>query len=69
MVDFGKLTDRAKKLFADRGGAKSASEDANELKDIAGRDESTTDKAKDAASAIREPGAGDATGGDVQPPA
>jgi hypothetical protein len=57
MVDFGKLTDRVKKVVAQRGGTDSVKEDAGELRDIAQSDGSVTDKAKHAAEALREPGA------------
>jgi hypothetical protein len=56
-VDFKSLTDKAKGIFNKRGGADAAKEDFDELKDIAGKDESLTDKAKDAAEALKDPGA------------
>ena len=56
-MDFGKLTEKAKQMFNKRGGMEAAKEDATELKDIAGKDESLVDKAKDAEAAIQDPGA------------
>jgi hypothetical protein len=56
-VNLSDLTTKAKDLFTRRGGADAAKQDAQELKDIAGKDESATDKAKDAAEAIKDPGA------------
>jgi len=60
-MDISKLTDQAKKLIDDRGGADALKEDAEELKDIATGDGSMTDKGKAAFDAIKDPGApGDA---------
>ena len=56
-MDFNKLAQKAKKAVQDRGGVGALKEDAQELRDVAGRDESLADKAKDAAAAVREPGA------------
>ena len=56
-MDFKKLADKAKKVVDDRGGVDSLKEDAEELKGIAKGKGSLTDKAKDAASAIKDPGA------------
>ena len=56
-MDLGKLTDKAKQMFDKRGGMDAAKEDLTELKDIAGKDESLVDKAKDAGEAIQDPGA------------
>ena len=56
-MDLNKLTEKAKQMFDKRGGTQAAKEDATELKDIARKDESVTDKAKDAAAAIEDPGA------------
>lgn len=55
-MDFKKMTDRAKDLVKDRGGTDSLKEDAAELKDIATGKGSLTDKAKDAAEALKDPG-------------
>ena len=62
-MDLSKLTDQAKKLMDDRGGADALKEDAEELKDIATGDGSLTDKAKAAVEAISDPGA---PGGDAK---
>jgi hypothetical protein len=51
------LTDKAKDIFTKRGGTEAAKEDFNELKDIVGKDESLSDKATDAAEALKDPGA------------
>jgi hypothetical protein len=56
-VDLKNLAGRAKKLIDSRGGTESLKEDAKELKDIATKDESLADKAKDAVEAIKDPGA------------
>jgi uncharacterized protein YoxC len=56
-MDFGNLTDKAKKLIDDRGGVDALKEDASEVKDIVASDGSLTDKAKQAAEALKEPGA------------
>jgi hypothetical protein len=57
MVNFRRLTDQAKKLVDKRGGTDALKEDADELKDIAKGKGSMKDKAKDAAEAIKDPGA------------
>jgi hypothetical protein len=51
------IIDKVKNIFTSRGGAEAAKEDAEELKDIAGRDERFTQKAQDAAEALKDPGA------------
>ncbi len=56
-MDLSKLAERAKQMFDKRGGAESVKEDASELKDIAGKDESLADKVKDAGEALEDPGA------------
>jgi hypothetical protein len=56
-MNLSNLTSRVKNLINTRGGMDSVKEDAQELKDIAGRDESATEKTKDAVDAIRDPGA------------
>jgi hypothetical protein len=56
-IDIGKITDQAKKIIDDRGGADALKEDAGELKDIVEGEGSTTDKAKAAVEAIKDPGA------------
>ncbi len=64
-MKLNKLFDRAKKTIDDRGGIESLKGDAQELKNIAAGKGSIKDKAKDAAAAIKEPGApgGEKTGG------
>ncbi len=57
------LFSRGKKTVEDRGGAESLKADAAELKDIAGGEGGIADKAKDAAEAIKEPGAPGDVGG------
>ena len=56
-MDLGKLVDEAKELVEERGGVDSLKEDAEELKDIAEGKGSLVDKAKEAAEAIKDPGA------------
>ena len=56
-MDLGKLADEAKKLVDERGGMDSLKEDAEELKDIATGDDGLADKAKEAAEAVKDPGA------------
>lgn len=51
------MADKAKQTFQQRGGSEAAKEDAEELRDIVRGQGSITDKAKEAAAAIREPGA------------
>jgi hypothetical protein len=62
-MEFKRLADRAKNIFEKRGGSAAAREDLAELKDIAGKDESFGEKAKDAAAALRDPGAASAAPG------
>jgi hypothetical protein len=56
-MDLGKLAEKAKGLIDRRGGMQSVKEDAMEVKDIAGKDESLTDKAQDVGEALKDPGA------------
>jgi hypothetical protein len=56
-MDFGSLTKKAKQLVNKRGGMDALKDDATELKDIAGGRGSMTDKAKEAADALKDPGA------------
>jgi hypothetical protein len=56
-VNFSSLADRAKTMFNKRGGSEAAKADFEELKHVAGEDESLVDKAKDAAEALKDPGA------------
>jgi hypothetical protein len=51
------LLDRAKGIVQKRGGTDALKEDAQELKDVAQSDASTTDKAKEGAEAMKDPGA------------
>lgn len=51
------LFNKGKKIVDERGGVDSLKEDAAELRDIAKGKGSLSDKAKDAAAAIKEPGA------------
>jgi general stress protein YciG len=51
------MADKAKQTFQQRGGSEAAKQDAEDLRDIARGQGSITDKAKEAAAAIREPGA------------
>jgi hypothetical protein len=55
-MDFKQLSNKAKELVEKRGGSDSLKEDAEELKNIAKGEGSVADKAKAAASAIKEPG-------------
>jgi hypothetical protein len=64
-VDLKRLTGQVRQIIDKRGGTKALQEDAMELKDVVTKDESLVDKAKDATSAIEDPGAP----GDGQPPA
>ncbi len=57
MVNFSKLTDKAKNVVEKRGGVDSLKEDAQELSGVAKGKGSLTDKAKAAAKAVKEPGA------------
>jgi len=56
-MDWKTMADKAKQVFQQRGGTKAAKEDAEELLRIAQERGSIADKAKDAAAAVREPGA------------
>ena len=56
-MDFGSLTKKAKQLVNKRGGMDALKDDATELKDIAGGRGSMTDKAKEAADALKDTGA------------
>jgi hypothetical protein len=53
------LLDRAKGMMQKRGGTEALKEDAQELKDIAASDASMSDKVKQGAEAIKDPGAKD----------
>ena len=67
MVDFKRITDRAKDLVEKRGGTESLKEDAGQLREIAKGQGSFGDKAKAAVEAIKRPG-GEA-GGESAPTA
>jgi hypothetical protein len=57
-MDFKRLSQQVKRLVDKRGGTDSLKEDATELRDIARGQGSMSDKAKEAADALKEPGAG-----------
>jgi hypothetical protein len=63
-MDLKRFFNKGKKVVDERGGVDSLKEDAGELKDIAKGEGSLTDKAKDAAAAIKDPGA---PGGEDEP--
>ena len=56
MVNFKKLTDRAKDVVEKRGGSDALKADAQELKNIAKGKGSIKDKAKAAREAVSDPG-------------
>ena len=51
------MADKANQVFQQRGGATAAKEDTEELRNIAQGQGSVADKVKQAAEALREPGA------------
>ena len=55
-MDLKNLFNKGKKMVDDRGGVDSLKEDAQELAGIAKGKGSLTDKAKEAAEAVKEPG-------------
>ena len=55
-MDLKSLFDKGKKMVDERGGVESLKEDAQELQGIAKGKGSLTDKAKEAAAAVKEPG-------------
>jgi hypothetical protein len=57
-MDLKKFAAKAKKTIDERGGVDSLKADAEELKKVAKGEGSLGDKAKRAAKAIKEPGAG-----------
>ena len=67
-MDLNRLTTKAKDLLQRRGGTDSLKEDASELQDIAKQPGSTSDKAKAAFEAIKEPGAPKEGAPDKAPP-
>ena len=60
--NFQRIADKAKEQVDKRGGTDALKEDAAELKDIAKGKGSLKDKAKEAAEAVKDPGAKDAEG-------
>jgi hypothetical protein len=56
-MDFSRIKEKAKGIVEKRGGTDALKEDASELKDIASGQGSATDKAKQAAEALKDPGA------------
>ena len=60
--NFKRIADKAKEQVDKRGGTDALKEDAAELKDIAKGKGSLKDKAKEAAEAVKDPGAKDAEG-------
>jgi hypothetical protein len=56
-MDLAKLTKKAQDVFNKRGGTQAAKADLDQLRDIAKRKGSMTDKAKQAAAALKDPGA------------
>ncbi len=66
-MDFKKMFDKGKKMVDDRGGVDSLKEDAKELADIAKAKGSLTDKAKEAAAAVKEPGTNEPAGQERHP--
>lgn len=65
-MDLKKLAAKAKKTIDERGGVDSLKADAEELKKVAKGKGSIGDKAKQAAKAIKEPGARGG-GGEMKP--
>jgi hypothetical protein len=61
------LFNKGKKMVDERGGVESLKEDAGELQGIAKGKGSLTDKAKEAAAAIKDPGAPGGEGEKHQP--
>jgi hypothetical protein len=58
-MNLGQLASKARDLVQRRGGTGSLKEDAEELRDIASGSGSMSDKARAAAGALKEPGAGE----------
>jgi hypothetical protein len=56
-MDLKSLFNKGKKIVDERGGVDSLKKDAEELKDIATSKGSMSDKAKEAAAAVKDPGA------------
>ena len=62
MVNFRRLSGKAKDLVEKRGGSESLKQDAEQLREIAKGPGSLSEKAKLAAAAIKEPGGTEASG-------
>ena len=56
-MDWKRLAGQAKQVIDKRGGTQALKEDAEELKDIAQEESSSSEKLSEAARAIKEPGA------------
>jgi hypothetical protein len=56
MAGLSDLTEKARAMFNKRGGTNAAKADAQELKDVAQGEGSTSDKVKAAAEALKDPG-------------
>jgi hypothetical protein len=66
-MDLKSLFNKGKKIVDERGGVDSLKEDAEELAAIAKQKGSLTDKAKEAAEAVKEPGTNQPEGQDRHP--
>ena len=66
-MDLKSLFNKGKKMVDDRGGVDSLKEDAQELAGIAKEKGSLTDKAKQAADAVKEPGTNEPEGQERHP--
>ncbi len=69
MVDFRRLSDRAKDLVEKRGGTEGLKQDAERLREVATGKGSLSDKAKAAAAALKEQGGAQSTQSDSAEPA
>lgn len=56
-MDWTKVADKAQEVIDKRGGMQSVGEDAEELREIAERQGTLSEKLKAAAAAVKEPGA------------
>jgi hypothetical protein len=66
-MDLKSLFNKGKRLVDERGGVDSVKEDAEELAAIAKQKGSLTDKAKEAAEAVKEPGSNEPEGQERHP--
>ena len=66
-MDLKSLFNKGKKIVDERGGVESLKEDAQELAGIAKGKGSLTDKAKEAAEAVKEPGTNQPEGQERHP--